>query len=209
MGNIKIYQAKKLKKICVDCGKKLNCQSICRCSYCLKKQKKGKYKHYISEKGKKSRQEKWQQKKAQGICIDCDKKLDCTSITRCSRCLEKQRMRVYKYKRTKKGQKAIELWSKSEAGKKSQQKKDRVRRARKNNVKIEQINFKIIMLKQDNTCVGCNTSFDLIKPTLDHIIPISKGGPHSQANTQFLCRPCNSSKGTKSMQEFMMLKKLW
>jgi 5-methylcytosine-specific restriction endonuclease McrA len=31
--------------------------------------------------------------------------------------------------------------------------------------------------------------------TLDHIIPISRGGPHTYANSQLLCRRCNSLKG--------------
>lgn len=34
-------------------------------------------------------------------------------------------------------------------------------------------------------------------PELDHIIPISKGGPHSYLNTQCLCRSCNALKSDK------------
>jgi hypothetical protein len=32
-------------------------------------------------------------------------------------------------------------------------------------------------------------------PELDHIIPLSKGGTHTWANVQTLCRRCNSAKG--------------
>ena len=32
-------------------------------------------------------------------------------------------------------------------------------------------------------------------PELDHIVPLASGGAHSYANTQCLCRSCNSSKG--------------
>lgn len=34
-------------------------------------------------------------------------------------------------------------------------------------------------------------------PQLDHIVPISKGGPHTYSNTQCLCRDCNLKKSDK------------
>jgi len=34
-------------------------------------------------------------------------------------------------------------------------------------------------------------------PELDHILPLSKGGDHSYANTQCACRKCNGLKGSK------------
>lgn len=37
----------------------------------------------------------------------------------------------------------------------------------------------------------------------DHIIPLSRGGSHWPDNRQLLCRPCNSSKGTKTMAEWL------
>lgn len=38
-------------------------------------------------------------------------------------------------------------------------------------------------------------------PSIDHIIPISKGGDHTWDNVQLLCRRCNSQKGAKDMTE--------
>jgi len=39
-------------------------------------------------------------------------------------------------------------------------------------------------------------------PTLDHVIPLSKGGSHTSSNTQLLCSKCNSAKGAKVLLLF-------
>lgn len=54
-------------------------------------------------------------------------------------------------------------------------------------------------------CKLCGTPTPLIirgfglpnSPELDHIVPVSKGGAHTYANTQCLCRACNQAKGNK------------
>lgn len=43
-------------------------------------------------------------------------------------------------------------------------------------------------------CVRCSRKDNL---SLDHIIPVSKGGKHIRENIQILCRSCNSKKGAK------------
>lgn len=43
-------------------------------------------------------------------------------------------------------------------------------------------------------CEQCGAREDL---TVDHIVPISKGGKSTYANTRLLCRPCNSRKGAR------------
>lgn len=61
------------------------------------------------------------------------------------------------------------------------------------------------VFERDNwTCTLCgkkckrNTSInDPLSPTLDHIIPMSKGGSHVMANLQCACRKCNSQKRDK------------
>jgi 5-methylcytosine-specific restriction endonuclease McrA len=47
-------------------------------------------------------------------------------------------------------------------------------------------------------CKNCGVSEDL---TIDHIIPMSKGGSDNIANLQCLCRSCNSVKGDKIVKE--------
>lgn len=45
----------------------------------------------------------------------------------------------------------------------------------------------------------CAYCFSVCTPTLDHIVPVSKGGPHAADNVVPACRPCNSSKGAKEL----------
>lgn len=44
-------------------------------------------------------------------------------------------------------------------------------------------------------------SCEINAPELDHIVPVSRGGAHTYANTQCLCRSCNGWKGARTMDE--------
>jgi 5-methylcytosine-specific restriction endonuclease McrA len=41
------------------------------------------------------------------------------------------------------------------------------------------------------------------KLTLDHVIPLSRGGKHSKDNVVAACLHCNDSKGTKTLEEWI------
>lgn len=43
----------------------------------------------------------------------------------------------------------------------------------------------------------CPRCGQLADPTVDHIIPLAKGGAESTSNFQLLCMPCNSGKGVR------------
>lgn len=50
------------------------------------------------------------------------------------------------------------------------------------------------ILKRDGACLKCNTTKKL---TIDHIVPICKGGSNEINNLQTLCLKCNSDKDDK------------
>ena len=55
--------------------------------------------------------------------------------------------------------------------------------------------------KQEGVCGGCRTQFPFRNMTVDHIVPLSKGGNDHIANLQLLCGACNSTKGTGTQAE--------
>ena len=58
-------------------------------------------------------------------------------------------------------------------------------------------------LCQVGKCAGCRRYFsERLKPQIDHILAVSKGGDNSPENLQLLCRSCNSSKGARPEQEW-------
>lgn len=48
------------------------------------------------------------------------------------------------------------------------------------------------MIEKEGKCKYCGTEYNL---TIDHIIPVSKGGVTAQTNWQVLCKKCNNKKG--------------
>lgn len=56
--------------------------------------------------------------------------------------------------------------------------------------------WKEIKKKYKNACPACGRKEPEVKLTVDHIIPLSKGGKHDKSNIQPLCLNCNSRKHT-------------
>ena len=52
----------------------------------------------------------------------------------------------------------------------------------------------IVFGTHECVCPCCGSTSDL---TIDHIIPLARGGTHAIGNLQILCRKCNSRKGAR------------
>jgi 5-methylcytosine-specific restriction endonuclease McrA len=50
--------------------------------------------------------------------------------------------------------------------------------------------------------VGVGRKFNKNMATIEHLIPLARGGEHTWENTVLACRHCNLSKNAKSIEEF-------
>ena len=65
--------------------------------------------------------------------------------------------------------------------------------------------WNVILVQQKNRCAKCKKRFTKKNPpTVDHIIPVSKGGGLIFGNVQALCLSCNSKKGNKLHRGFIL-----
>jgi 5-methylcytosine-specific restriction endonuclease McrA len=89
-----------------------------------------------------------------------------------------------------------------------------LRKARKKKTKTERgISKKSLMKKYGTKCHYCGKEMDFSNAegrkfnrnmaTIEHIIPLAKGGEHTFANTVLACRHCNLSKNAKTVEEFI------
>jgi len=76
------------------------------------------------------------------------------------------------------------------------------RRARLANNKHEPYNFSEICERHNNICLACG-AID-VKLTVDHIIPVSKGGADAEWNIQPLCLSCNMNKGNRHNTNYIV-----
>lgn len=52
-------------------------------------------------------------------------------------------------------------------------------------------------------CRYCHRMMDLVDATVDHIVPLARGGPDDETNWKLCCSECNNSKGSISLDEWM------
>jgi 5-methylcytosine-specific restriction endonuclease McrA len=77
-------------------------------------------------------------------------------------------------------------------------------RARTRGARVETFSHEAVFERDGWICYLCHTPVDRevawphpLMPSLDHVVPLSRGGEHSRANTKLAHLGCNLSKGTK------------
>lgn len=70
--------------------------------------------------------------------------------------------------------------------------------------KVPPVNRREILRRDNHACQYCGSTRKL---TIDHVIPKSKGGPHTWDNVVAACESCNSKKGDRLPQEAGMVLK--
>lgn len=61
-----------------------------------------------------------------------------------------------------------------------------------------------IYLRDDHSCQYCYKWYPAKELTLDHVIPVSKGGPKSWLNVVTACRACNQKKRNRTPEQAEM-----
>lgn len=92
------------------------------------------------------------------------------------------------------------IWSRNNPDKKSDY--EHSRRAQKLSTGSENCFKKIELLKQDRFCHWCCWPLTLTNFTIDHIIPLKRGGRHIPDNLVASCKSCNCSKNDKLIEEW-------
>jgi 5-methylcytosine-specific restriction endonuclease McrA len=64
--------------------------------------------------------------------------------------------------------------------------------------RVPPVNRREVLRRDNHSCQYCGSTKHL---TLDHVIPRSKGGPHTWENVITACERCNQSKGDRTLQQ--------
>ena len=121
---------------------------------------------------------------------------------------QREKESKYKYNNSEKGKIKNRIREKNRpktlARKISKHKSELKRRALKNNCIHKDYSAWLKEVKSLNkfTCYWCNKVFKINKLTLDHVIPLSKGGSDTKDNLVPCCMQCNRLKHAKLPEQF-------
>lgn len=148
------------------------------------------------------------------LCNDCNDEYKTVSITykKCIDCKQLSSMKSHRtgsWKRCDKCRKVSEKNKRKDYNKKSGYKNHR-QRAKSYGVYYEPVNKSKVFKRDKDICQVCGCKCNKInnhpkQATLGHIIPLSRGGPHTYTNVRTECRYCNIKRATSCDNEQISL----
>jgi hypothetical protein len=134
-------------------------------------------------------------------------------IRLCLACLKTYRnaqVTAYRISRPEASREASRRWQRRNPD--AVRSRNSLRRARRRSVTFERFRHEEIFNRDGWRCQICRRPVDRNaprfhprSPTLDHVIPLSQGGPHTKANTRCACWSCNASRGNRGGNEQLAL----
>jgi 5-methylcytosine-specific restriction endonuclease McrA len=76
------------------------------------------------------------------------------------------------------------------------------RQAKRNKARVVRFSRPAVYIRDDYKCQYCGVRHRYEDLSLDHVVPVSKGGQTTFANIVSACKKCNGSKGNKSCDEW-------
>jgi len=67
---------------------------------------------------------------------------------------------------------------------------------------VPPVNRREVLRRDHHTCQYCGSTHNL---TLDHVVPLSRGGSHTWDNVVTACERCNQRKGNRTPEEAGMV----
>lgn len=83
--------------------------------------------------------------------------------------------------------------------------KGRRRRAMLRGVTVEHVELTVLVERDRGRCGVCGLPVRAADASVDHILPVSKGGAHSYANTRLAHLRCNKVRGNRGPAQLRML----
>lgn len=189
-------QSSKFKK-CPACNKTLNRDMFRKqknrtSSYCKDCEKAWRRRWYEKNKDEESaRQKKWVQKNKEHLCQKWREYRAENKETIAAK------QKLYREKNRDKIRETMKQWTKNNLDKKAaNESKRRAIKANKSGI-IENIDREEIIARDKSICHICEKKVARKDITLDHIIPLSKGGSHTKNNIAVAHSHCNYSKKDK------------
>ena len=79
--------------------------------------------------------------------------------------------------------------------------KNAARRAKLAGAAVEHVDREFIRQRDGQLCYLCGGWVSVHEQSLDHVVPLSRGGAHAYANIKLAHKVCNSKKGDRLLGE--------